>query len=75
MCSPDLPRRMGFLLDISLHRAPWWVGSTVSELGKSPYGYKKKKPKRKRKKLKHPHADSDSDNDSDQTIFPKFIML
>ena len=62
MCSANLPRRMGFPLDISLHRAPWWVGSTVGELGKNPYGYKPK--------LKCPHAEFDSDNNSDQTFSP-----
>ena len=41
MCSPDLSRRMGFPLDIPLHWAPWWMGNTVNELSKNPYGCKK----------------------------------
>ena len=52
ICRPDLPKQMGFPLDISLHRAPWWIGSTVSELSKNPSRYKiKLKPKRKNPKI------------------------
>ena len=52
-CSPDLPRQMGFPLDIFLYRVLWWVGSTVRELSKNPCGYKTKpKPKRKNPKTK-----------------------
>ena len=66
MCSPD----------VSLHRAPWWVGSSVSELSKNPYAYKTKpNPSEKNLKLKSLHAESDSDNDSDQILFPKFIAV
>ena len=76
MCSSDLPRQMGFPLDISFHRALWWVGCTVSEPSKNPYGYKKpQNPSEKALKLKCPHAESDSDNDSDQTLFPIFILM
>ena len=75
--SPDLSMQMGFPLDISLYRAPWWVGSTVSKLNKNPYGYKKPQNPSPPPQLNHLYAesDSDSDNDSDQTLFPKFIVL
>ena len=76
MCSLDLPRQMGFPLDISLYRALWWVGSTVSKLIKNPHGYNPPpNPSKNSKTLKHPHPETDYGNDSDQTLFPKFIEL
>ena len=73
MCSPDLRRWMGLLLDISLHRVLWWVESTVNEFSKNPLWIQTKT--QAKKLLKYLHAESDSNNDSDQTIFPKFIVL
>ena len=64
---------MDFLLDISLLRVPWWIGTTVSELSHNSYGYKNTSEKTLKSKCLH--AESDLDNDSDQTLFPKFIVL